>query len=88
MFHFELVQFYIVEDAVYKADVAIKTKVQDSQGTTLWEGMARGESNRWGRSFRKKNFTEAMSNAVVDAIYYLLQDKELYMSLSADLPVD
>jgi hypothetical protein len=69
----EILQYTVAEAATYRANVSFKVVAKDPQGTVLWEGIASGKSNRWGRSFSKDNFMEALTSAFDDAVSKMLE---------------
>lgn len=64
----EVLQFYVVEDSVYKANVKIKLTAENAEGKALWEGEMSGEANRFGRSYSMENYYEALSDAYLGAV--------------------
>jgi uncharacterized lipoprotein YajG len=64
----EVLQFYVVEDSVYKANVKIKLTAENAEGKALWEGEMSGEANRFGHSYSMENYYEALSDAYLGAV--------------------
>jgi hypothetical protein len=69
----EVLQFSVAEAATYRANVSFKIVAKDPQGAVLWEGIASGTANRWGRSFSEANFMEALTSAFDDAVNKMLE---------------
>jgi archaellum component FlaF (FlaF/FlaG flagellin family) len=64
----EVLQFYVVEDSVYKANVRIKLTAENAEGKALWEGEMSGEASRFGHSYSMENYYEALSDAYLGAV--------------------
>jgi hypothetical protein len=64
----EVLQFYVVEDSVYKANVKIKLTAENAEGKALWEGLMSGEATRFGHSYSLENYYEALSDAYLGAV--------------------
>lgn len=64
----EVLQFYVVEDSVYKANVRIKLSAENAEGKALWEGEMSGEATRFGHSYSLENYHEALSDAYLVAV--------------------
>jgi hypothetical protein len=71
----EIGRFYVTEHALYSGTVALKIRAESAQGDPIWEGVAQGHSNRWGRSFSEDNFLECICNSFLEAAYGLLKDR-------------
>jgi len=69
----EILQFGVAEAGTYRASVSFKIVAKDPQGAVLWEGIASGTSNRWGRSYSRENFMEALTSAFDDAVNKMLE---------------
>ncbi|KAF0215629.1 MAG: hypothetical protein FD174_4077 [Geobacteraceae bacterium] len=72
----EILQFYVVEDSVYKANVGIKVTAETPAGAKLWQGMMSGSSRRFGRSYKPENYYETLSDAYLEAVHGLLKSEE------------
>jgi hypothetical protein len=68
----EVLQFSVAEAQTYRANVSFKIAVKDPQGAVLWEGIASGTANRWGRSHSEANYMEALTSAFDDAVNKML----------------
>ncbi len=69
----DIVKFYVTEEALYKADVALKVRLKSPAGAVLWEGLVTTSSSRWGASYKAENYYELLSNATIDAVHSLLK---------------
>jgi len=72
----EVQRFFVNEANTYKADVALRFTVRDGQGRTVWQGLAEGSSNRWGKSYSAENYYEALSNAFLESVKDLVKNPE------------
>jgi hypothetical protein len=77
----DIVKFYVTEESVYKADIALKIRIRSKNGDVLWEGMASVSSNRWGKSYQADNYNEALSNACIDVVYNLLKSDSFVQAI-------
>jgi hypothetical protein len=72
----DIVKFYVTEEALYKADVALKARLKSPSGALLWEGFITTSASRWGASYKAENYYELLSNTTIDAIHILLKNDE------------
>lgn len=79
----DILQFYVTEDKLYKADVGIKITAENTAGKILWQGVMTGKSKRFGRSYKLENYYETLSDAYLEAISSLLRNQEFRTSLAA-----
>lgn len=63
----EVLRYFVTEENTYSADVALRFTVEDPGGGAIWQGVAEGTSNRFGRSYKAENYHEALSNAFLEA---------------------
>jgi hypothetical protein len=78
----EVRQFYVRETSTYKSAVAVKLTVVSRDGRTLWSGLASGDATRFGRSYKLENYSEVLSDAVVNTVSSMLQDPHFQAALS------
>jgi len=71
----DIVKFFVTEESVYKAEVALKVKLKSPSGAVLWEGMTAGSATRFGSSYKAENYYEALSNAAISAVHGLLKSE-------------
>jgi hypothetical protein len=79
----EILRYFVTEGDSYKADVGFRATIEDGQGRQLWQGLADGASNRFGRSYSPENYNEALSNAFLEAVKQLMQNPEMLKALGA-----
>lgn len=72
----EVRRFFVTETSTYAADVGIMVTAKDASGKELWQGMANGSAERFGRSFKLENYQEAWSDGLFEAIYSLISSAE------------
>ncbi len=60
----EITNLFVMEDQTYSTAVSIRFRLEDSEGKTLWEGIATGDAHQWGRSFEEENYVEEISDAL------------------------
>ena len=70
----DIVKFYVTEEALYKAEVALKVRLKSPGGAVLWEGFITTSASRWGASYKAENYYELLSNSTIDAIHSLLKN--------------
>lgn len=73
----------VVEDSAYEADLGLFLTATDARGTTRYQGMISGFQRRFGRSFRSDGYTEALSDALVEAVHRLVTTENFRRSLVA-----
>ncbi len=78
----EVKKFFVREEATYKSSVEVHITVVDSNGKTLWNGLASGDAKRFGRSYKAENYYEVLSDALVNTVSSMLQSQEIQKALS------
>jgi hypothetical protein len=78
----EITQFYVRETNLYKSEVAVHLTVVDRTGKTLWAGLASGDADRFGRSYRIENYYEVLSDAIVNTVSSMLDSAPFQSALS------
>jgi hypothetical protein len=69
----EVRTFFVQEDNTYKGSVFLGLTLSDSHGREIWQGTANGRSKRFGHSLSAENYSETLSDALVDAVADLLK---------------
>jgi hypothetical protein len=77
----EILEFYVIEDNLYNANVGIKITAENVAGDVLWQGMMIGKSKRFGHSYKLENYYEALSDAYISAVNGLLKNHEFIAAL-------
>jgi Uncharacterized lipoprotein len=75
-------KFFVTEVNTYNGEIAVLIHVKNNAGKELWSGMALGDAQRWGRSYKAENYYEAMSNVVLSLTYNLLSNASFRESLA------
>ncbi len=78
----EITQFYVRETSAYKAEVGVRLTVADRTGKTLWVGLASGDADRFGRSYKLENYYEVLSDAIVNTVSSMLESAQFQTALS------
>lgn len=78
----EVRQFFVRETGTYRSEVAVKLTVVSRDGRTLWSGLASGEATRFGRSYKLENYSEVLSDAVVNTVSSMLRSQQFQAALS------
>jgi hypothetical protein len=73
----DILKFYVTEKSTYKADVALKLRLKSTNGKILWENMIVGKSNKFGTSYKERNYHEGLSNACIDLVYNMLKNDQI-----------
>ncbi len=82
----DIVKFYVTEESVYKANVALKVRVKTPGGAVIWEGMTSGSATRWGSSYKAENYYEGLSNATISAVHGLLKNDSFKQAIQKNVP--
>jgi hypothetical protein len=69
----DLAEYKVVEGGKFNGVVALRVTVRRG-GSPDWSKTYQGKSSRWGRSHSPDNFNEALSNALAEAVGFLLKD--------------
>jgi hypothetical protein len=64
----------VLETDKYRAEVELQFVLHGESGETLWEGTFAGAASRFGRSLKAENYSEAISDALKQAIARLFSD--------------
>ncbi|HTC53965.1 MAG TPA: hypothetical protein VK700_18675 [Steroidobacteraceae bacterium] len=78
----EITEFYVRETSTYKAEVGVRVTVADRSGKTLWSGLASGDADRFGRSYKLENYYEVLSDAIVNTVSSMLDSAPFQSALS------
>jgi len=78
----EVTQFYVRETNTYKSEVAVRIRVVDRSGKTLWLGLASGDADRFGRSYKLENYYEVLSDAIVNTVSSMLESSQFQGALA------
>jgi len=73
----EVLKFYVTEESLYQANVAMKIKIKAPAGRLLWEGMVEGTSKRFGRSYKEENYHESLGDACVSLVINFFKNEQV-----------
>ncbi len=63
-----LVRFYVVEGALYRAEVRATAEVRDRAGRIVFASTVTGNAKQWGRSRSPDNYREVLTRASFDMV--------------------
>jgi hypothetical protein len=78
----EVRQFFVTETSTYEAQVEVQLMIVGREGSTLFKGIASGDANRFGRSYKLENYYETLSDSVVNTVSSMLRSPEIQKALS------
>ena len=81
----EVIKFFVTEESIYKAEVAVKVRLKSADNKTVWEGMATGTASRVGSSFKADNYFERLSDATISAVHNLLKNNSFLQAVHKTL---
>ena len=68
----EVRQFFVTETSTYHSEVSVVLHLKDARGKEVWSGVAAGDADRFGRSYKAENYYETLSDALLRAGHNLL----------------
>jgi hypothetical protein len=77
----EIRQFFVNEVNVYRGEVSIVIRVKNSSGKEIWSGVAGGDAERFGRSYRADNYYEVLADTLLRAAHNLLVNPGFHEAL-------
>ena len=81
--HGEVVSFFVTEINTYVGDVRIKLSLRTPQDRVIWEGIAGGSAEHFGRSYRDENYYETLSHSMINLVGNLLRDPGFQKAVAA-----
>jgi hypothetical protein len=72
----DIVKFFVTEESVYKADVALKVRLLSKSNEVVWQGLISASATNFGRSYSAENYYEGLSNATIIAVHELLMNEQ------------
>jgi hypothetical protein len=79
-------RFFVEETNNYRADIVLHLRVRDAGGAVLWETNLSANAARFGRSYTKENYCEALSDSLVSLAHALLNHGQLRAALAGGAP--
>lgn len=80
----EVRQFFVEETETYKANIVVHLTVRNNAGAAVWEGDVSGSASTFGRSYSMENYSQVLSDSVIDATATLLKDHDFRSALAKD----
>jgi hypothetical protein len=77
----EVIDFHVNEENTYAGSIVVKISVSGPSGHVRWEGMVSGASERFGRSYELDNYYETLSDAYIELVANLLNNKDFVQAL-------
>lgn len=65
-------RFFVTETNNYQANIVLHLRARDTSGTVLWETNLSANESRFGRSYKKENYTELLSDTLINLTHVLL----------------
>lgn len=72
--------------ATYASDVRLRVRLRDAGGRWLWEGIASGDANRYGKKFSADNANEVLSDGMAEAVAQTLEVRDLQEAWLGETP--
>jgi hypothetical protein len=82
----DVVKFFVTEESVYKADVALKIRLRSKNNDVLWEGLVSASSTNFGRSYSAENYYEGLSNATITVVHTVLMNEQFKQAIKKNTP--
>jgi hypothetical protein len=78
----EVKQFFVDETSRYQSEVVVEVTLTNASGKTLWTGSTNGSATRFGRSYKADNYFETLSDALLQATFYLVKNPTFHDALA------
>lgn len=78
----EVVRFYVSETYRYSGNVGIKITAERPDGRVIWQGLASGSENRFGRSYTAESYYNALSDSLAGAVLAFVANGSLPSALT------
>lgn len=75
-------RFFVAETNNYQANIVLHLRARDASGTVLWETNLSANESRFGRSYKKENYCEVLSDTVINVTHVLLNNQKFRDALS------
>lgn len=79
----EIRDFFVNETEQYVGNVTVYVTMTNPAGKVLWQGVAGGGANNFGRSYKADNYYETLSNAVLKLSNSMLNSQGFRSALQA-----
>jgi hypothetical protein len=75
-------RFFVEETKNYAANIVLHLRARDTSGTVLWETNLSANESRFGRSYKKENYSEILSDTLINLTHVLLGNAQFRDALS------
>jgi hypothetical protein len=79
----EIRDFFVNETDQYVGNVTVYVTMTNQAGKVLWQGVAGGGANNFGRSYKADNYYETLSNAVLKLSNSMLSSQGFRSAMQA-----
>jgi hypothetical protein len=79
----EVRDFFVNESDQYVGNVTVYVTLSNASGKVLWQGIAGGGANNFGRSYKADNYYETLSNAVLKLSNSMLNGPGFHSALQS-----
>ncbi|MGO4504795.1 MULTISPECIES: hypothetical protein [unclassified Dyella] len=79
----EIRDFFVNETEQYVGNVTVYITMTNQSGKVLWQGVAGGGANNFGRSYKADNYYETLSNAVLKLSNSMLNSQGFRSAMQA-----
>lgn len=79
----EIRDFFVNETDQYVGNITVYVTLTDATGKVVWQGVAGGGANNFGRSYKADNYYETLSNAVLKLSNSLLNSPGFHGALQS-----
>ena len=79
----EIRDFFVNETEQYVGNVTVYVTMTNQSGKVLWQGVAGGGANNFGRSYKADNYYETLSNAVLKLSNSMLNSQGFRSAMQA-----
>lgn len=75
-------RFFVEETKNYQANIVLHLRVRDTSGTVLWETNLSANESRFGRSYKKENYSEILSDTLINLTHVMLGNAQFRDALT------
>lgn len=68
----EIRQYFVSEVNVYRGELSLVLRLKNGAGKEVWSGVATGDAERFGRSYKADNYYEVLSDTLLKAAHNLM----------------
>lgn len=75
-------RFFVAETNTYQGNIVLHLRARDAAGTVLWETNLSASESRFGRSYKKENYCEVLSDTLINLVKGLLGNDRFRAALA------